>query len=282
MQTIQMDKQNRPSWVSASLQTFRREFSFLRALWKANLMAAMEYRAAFLAQVLGMVLNDALYFLFWVIFFNRFQAVRGWTLKDMVLVYAILTVGFGMAIYFFGNITSLADVIASGRLDYYLSLPRPVLLHILASGSIGAGLGDLSYGLLTFALAGYTSPAAIGRFMVGALLSMVLFLAVMVIVQSGAFWMGQANLLAQQTLNAILTFATYPISLFDGAARFILLTILPAAFMGAVPAEFVRKFSWSTLAQMLIITSLFTLAAVLLFYRGLRRYESGSAIQTQV
>jgi ABC-type uncharacterized transport system permease subunit len=39
----------------------RRELSFLLALWKANLIAAMEYRAAFLTQVVGMILNDGFY-----------------------------------------------------------------------------------------------------------------------------------------------------------------------------------------------------------------------------
>ena len=32
----------------------RRELTFLLAVWKANLLAAMEYRAAFLTQVVGL------------------------------------------------------------------------------------------------------------------------------------------------------------------------------------------------------------------------------------
>lgn len=40
------------------------KLSFLIALWKANLLSAMEYRVAFLSQVIGMILNDAVYFLF--------------------------------------------------------------------------------------------------------------------------------------------------------------------------------------------------------------------------
>ena len=42
----------------------RGELSFLIALWKANLLAAMEYRIPFISQVLGMMLNNAIYFLF--------------------------------------------------------------------------------------------------------------------------------------------------------------------------------------------------------------------------
>jgi ABC-2 type transport system permease protein len=74
----------------------------------------------------------------------------------------------------------------------------------------------------------------------------------------------------------------YPITMFDGAAKFLLFTILPAAFIGAVPSGFVRAFSWSVLGQMLLVTTIFLTLAIVIFHRGLARYESGSAIQTQV
>jgi ABC-type uncharacterized transport system permease subunit len=49
-----------------------------------------------------------------------------------------------------------------------------------------------------------------------------------------------------------------------------------------VPAEFVRGFTWSTFAQLLAAALIFLVLATLTFQRGLRRYESGSAIQIQV
>lgn len=49
----------------------------------ANLLVTMEYLAAFITQVVSMMLNNAVYFLFWVIFFTRFKEVRGWGLEKM-------------------------------------------------------------------------------------------------------------------------------------------------------------------------------------------------------
>ncbi|HHH41222.1 MAG TPA: hypothetical protein ENK56_04375 [Chloroflexi bacterium] len=262
--------------------TMRRELTFLLALWKANLLSAMEYRAAFISQVIGMMLNNAVYFAFWVIFFDRFQEVRGWGLDEMLLLFAVVAVSFGLGVYLFGNVMRIAEASANGRLDYYLSLPRPVLLHLLASRSIASGFGDFLYGLICFAVAGRWTPDAVARFVVGSLLSMIVFLSFLILVQSLAFWMGSATLVSAQAANALLTFSLYPITLFDGTAKFLLFTILPAAFIGAVPAEFVRTFSWSTLAHLLLAASLLLTLAVALFQRGLRRYESGSAIQVQV
>jgi ABC-2 type transport system permease protein len=83
-------------------------------------------------------------------------------------------------------------------------------------------------------------------------------------------------------LNAMLTFGIYPITLFDSYAKLILFTIIPAALMGAIPAEFIRAFSWGTLGQLLLGAVGFLALAIFTFHTGLRRYESGSAIQIEV
>ncbi len=260
----------------------RRELRFLTVLWKANLQAAMEYRAAFVAQVVGMMLNNAVYFAIWVVFFDRFGQVRGWQLGDMVLLFAVTATGFGLAAVGFGNVLAMADVIAGGGLDYYLTLPRPVLVHVLASRSRYGGLGDVCYGVLTFALLADAGPSAFARFALGSVLSMVVFVAFMVLVQSLAFWMGSASQLSAQSVNALLTFALYPISLFDGTAKFLLFTILPAAFVGSVPAALVRDFTWPAFAQLAGAAFALLALALVVFHRGLRRYESGSAVRVQV
>jgi ABC-2 type transport system permease protein len=259
-----------------------KELRFLFALWKTNLLAAMEYRISFISQVVGMMLNDGIYCLFWVIFFDRFKEIRGWGLSDMFVLFGVVAAGFGLGAYLFGNTFGLADLIAKGSLDYFLSFPRPVLLHTLASRCVTNGIGDLIYGILSFLLARQFTPGAIGRFILGTLLAMIVFLSFMVAVQSLTFWMGNAQMLSQQALNAMVTFSLYPINLFEGGARFLLFTIIPAAFLGAVPAEFVRSFTWKTFAQLLAAAGLLFGLAVLLFHRGLRRYESGSAIQIQI
>ena len=259
-----------------------RELRFLRALWRANLLSLMEYRASFLMAVFGMMLNNAAYFVFWFIFFDRFKDVQGWQLDDMFVLFGSVASAFGLGVLLFGNVQFLADIIAEGKLDYYLALPRPVLLHSLASRSSASGLGDFLYGILSFALAGQFSAPAVARFALSTLLAVVVFVSFHVIVNSLAFWMGNASMLARQASNALVTFSLYPLTLFDGTAKLILFTIIPAAFVGAVPAEFVRAFSLEQLGVLLAAALVLLTLAVFIFYRGLRRYESGSAIQVRM
>ena len=255
------------------------ELKFLLAVWKANLQSAMEYRASFLSQMIGMMVNNAIYFLIWVIFFDRFKEVRGWGLTDMYVTFGITASAFGLVSILFGNAFFLGDIITRGRLDYYLSLPRPVLLHALASRSISSGVGDFTYGFVSFAMSGVFSADGLLRFVLAILLSAIVFGSFMVIVQSLAFWIGNAANLTNMAVNAMITFAIYPITLFDSTAKIILVTLIPAALMGAVPASFTRVFTWQVLAQLLVgaVAVLFLGGGVLRI--GGERGESGGGHQ---
>lgn len=259
-----------------------KEIKFLLAIWKANLQSNMEYRVSFLSQVIGMMLNNGMYFLIWVVFFDRFNNVRGWGISDMYITFGITASAYGLVSLLFGNAFNLGDIINRGRLDYYLSLPRPVLLHAITSRSIASGMGDFTYGLLSFAVSGVFTWDGLARFVLAVIFSALVFVSFLLIVQSLAFWIGSTSYLSGITLNAMITFAIYPITLFDTGARLILFTLIPAALMGAVPASFVRAFGWDTLGQLALGGIVFLTLAVFIFYSGLRRYESGSAVQVEI
>src|SRR6266498_4343946 len=256
-----------------------KELRFLLAVWKANLLSAMEYRAAFLSQVIGMMLNNFIYFAIWIIFFDRFKDVRGWGVNDMYLTFGVLTSSFGLVSMLFGNAFNLSDIISKGRLDYYLSMPRPVLLHAVASRMIASGMGDFTYGFVSYALSGYFTWDGLLRFILATLLAATVFAAFLILIQSLAFWLGIMSNLSALALNAMLTFGIYPITLFDNYAKLILFTLIPAAFIGAIPAEFIRAFTWKTLAELLVGAMIFLFIAVTVFRLVLKSHGPPSSTQ---
>ncbi|NJC97216.1 MAG: hypothetical protein FIB03_12935 [Anaerolineae bacterium] len=259
-----------------------KELKFLLAIWKTNLLSVMEYRVSFLTQAIGMMANDFMYFVIWIIFFDRFKDVRGWGIQDMYITYGVLASSFGLVSLLFGNAFNLSDIIARGRLDYYLSLPRPVLLHTVSSRMIASGMGDFTYGFVSYAISGQFTWDGLLRFVLATLLAAAVFAAFLILMQSLAFWFGMMSNFSALALNAILTFGIYPITLFDNYAKLILFTIIPAALVVAVPAEFITRFTWQTLAELLLGATIFLGLAVTVFRLGLKRYESGSAIQVEV
>jgi len=200
----------------------------------------------------------------------------------MYVTLGVLASAFDIVSLLFGNAFTLSDIISKGRLDYYLSLPRPVLLHTISSRTIASGLGDFIYGFISYGLSGYFSWDGLARYVLATLLAATVFGAFLILTQSLAFWFGTMSNLSGLMLNAMLTFGIYPITLFDSYAKLILFTIIPAALMGAVPAEFIRAFSWQVLGELLLGAIGFLALAIFVFHKGLRRYESGSAIQIEI
>src|SRR5687767_3356866 len=112
----------------------------------ANLLAALEYRAAFFSQVVGMIINDAMWVTFWWIYFTRFDVLSGgWRVQAVLALWAIVAVAFGLCAGIFGNCIALAEIISKGKLDYYLALPKNVLLHVLVSRMDTTAWGDLVF-----------------------------------------------------------------------------------------------------------------------------------------
>ncbi|UCC62721.1 MAG: ABC-2 family transporter protein, partial [Anaerolineae bacterium] len=99
-----------------------------------------------------------------------------------------------------------------------------------------------------------------------------------VLVGSLAFWVGNADNLASQAINAMLTFSLYPVEIFPGAVQWLLYTLIPAALVGSLPAGLLSDFSWYRLGILIAFTAGIVLAARAVFRLGLRRYESGNLI----
>lgn len=265
------------------MNQLKAELSFLRALAGVNLASAMEYRVSFVSQIVGMLINNGIYFVFWVIFFNQFGTVRGYNVDEIFLLFAIVTMAYGLAFMFAGNTRQfMAYLIAQGRLDYYLVFPRNLLLHVIFSRMTVSTIGDLVFGVIAYSFTGRFQVVEMVLFVVTAVLAAILFVGYSVITGSLAFYMGNAQYASQQMTNAILTFSLYPNGLFSGAARIMLYTVIPAAFVGAVPVDIIRFQDGRLLLLLLAATIIIWLIALFMFYYGLRRYESGSAINVNV
>ena len=243
-----------------------------------NLSAAMEYRGAFMAQAIGMFANDAVFAIFWILYFNQFPSVGGWQASDVALVYAVAAASIGLSTAVFGNSTRLATLVVQGQLDYYLGLPRNTLLHALVSRSSLAGWGDVCFGLLAYALFGRLDPKSIALYVALVVLSLVVFLSFMVIAGSLAFWMGSAEAAAFQAQQAVITFSLYPGAMFQGWMRVLLFTAIPAGFISHVPVELLRSFDPTLFAGLLLAAGFSAVLAVSVFHIGLRRYESGNLV----
>jgi len=253
-----------------------RQAAFTAAYLKANLATALEYRVSLITQVLGMLLNNGLWVFFWALCFARFPVLRGWTLDDVMVLWAVVTTAYGLAVGLMGNVLRLPQLIVQGQLDYFLALPKNVLLHVLVSQMRPVHFGDLLFGPVLLLAVVRPARAQVGVYAVVTMLAALVLLGFLILVGSAAFFAGNADALLAQVVNALVHFSTYPARIFDGGVRVMLYTILPAGFVSTVPVELVREFDWLRLLWLAGAAAAFMGLGIWTFHRGLRRYESGN------
>lgn len=251
-------------------------FGFIGGYWKANWAAAMEYRASFLMQFFGMFLNDGIWVLFWSLYFTRFPVVNGWTLQDLLIVWSVVTAAFGLAFGLFFNAIRVPELVVQGQLDYYLALPKPVLLHLLVSQFRFLNLGDALFGPMLALFFAKLSLAQLLLYLLVVLCATGVFLGFAVLVGSLVFFLGQAEGLAGNLITVLVHFATYPTGIFSQGVRVLLFTLIPAGLVASLPVQILRDFSWGNLGLLALGSATFVLLGALLFKVGLRRYESGN------
>jgi len=256
------------------MKTARLVLSYLRH----NLMSAMAYRGAFLLQVFGMVLNNTMLLFFWWVLFDRLPNLQGWDLTGVMTIYGVVAFGFGAANVICGNSFSVARIITRGDLDYYLALPADPLVHLLISRMSLSAWGDLLFGVVVFLVAAPGQWMNLPLFLLLGLTAGLVIVGFSVLVGSLAFWIGNADNLAMQAINALITFSLYPAEIFPGVVRILLYTLIPAGFVGSMPARLLSEFDWERMATLAAFAAGITLVAGATFRWGLHRYESGNLV----
>jgi len=243
---------------------------------RINLKTLLEYRVSFFIQIVSMFFNDFIWIIFWFFFFENFNNVNGYVFADMAIMYGLLATAYGLAGVFSDNRNKLADMIAKGKLDYYLTLPKNVLFHIMTSGFSSFALGDLLFGSVILVLFAGNYPILL--MLLFLLTGIIILIAMGIIVSSLAFFFGNSERLSYTLRLSTVSFAQYPIGIFGGFAKIILLTVFPVGFIAAMPLETLKNFSFGMVFLIVGVAFLVLLISVVIFYIGLRRYESGNLL----
>jgi viologen exporter family transport system permease protein len=139
-----------------------------------------------------------------------------------------------------------------------------------------SGFGDVLSGVVFLAWSHSVSWRAAPLALLAIVTSALVFVACGILFQSLAFWMGNIDTVARQLWEPLVTFAVYPEPLFGGTLRLILFTVLPAGFVGYVPARLAERPSGALALLMISAAAAYLALAAVVFERGLKRYTSGS------
>ena len=157
--------------------------------------------------------------------------------------------------------------------------PRALLPHILLGRMSATAWGDAIFGYVIYLI--FIKPDLQHFSLFVALTVSVAFLFVGFSIFTGSltFFLGNSESLAEQWRYAMITFSTYPATLFEGGVKIILYTLIPAVFVSYYPIIALREMSLFNAAIAVAGSAAVVAAGVFVFYFGLRRYESGNLME---
>jgi ABC-2 type transport system permease protein len=194
----------------------------------------------------------------------------------MACLYGIVNGGHGLFSLFFGGSRYIARMVFEGDLDMMLVKPKNLLMQIMGAKSVSSGWGDVASCLFFLGISGYATLQNIPILILLIAASSIVINSFSIVTGSLAFWLGDSHALSKQLFEFLLTFSNYPKSIYVGALKVVLLTVVPSAFIGFIPVETVKNHSLSGMCFVLTFASVYSYCAAKFFYYGLKRYSSGN------
>ncbi|WP_432009136.1 ABC transporter permease [Streptomyces bacillaris] len=259
-----------------------RAYGLIVAMWVRSTMA---YRASFVMTTLGNLAATAFDFVTIVLMFTHVDALGGYTLPEIALLYGVSATAFGLADLLLGSMERLGRRVRDGTLDTLLVRPVPVLAQVAADrfalrriGRITQGLAVLAYALLTLDIAWTPLKVAVLPLMV--ITGAVVFGAVFVAGAAFQFVAQDASQVQSAFTYGGATLLQYPPTIFAKDLVRGVTFVVPLAFVSWLPALYVlgRDYPldlprWVAFLTPVVAAGCLGLAG-LVWRAGLRSYRS--------
>ncbi|MFJ5263577.1 ABC transporter permease [Streptomyces sp. NPDC088387] len=259
-----------------------RAYRMITAMWIRSTMA---YRASFVMTTFGNFAATALDFVAILLMFSRVDALGGYELPEIALLYGLASVSFGLADLAIGSMERLGRRVRDGTLDALLVRPAPVLAQVAADRFGLRRLGRVVQGSLILGYALATAdidwtPVKLVLMPVMIVSGALIFCAVFVVGAAFQFVAQDASEVQNAFTYGGTTLLQYPPTVFGRELVRGVTFVLPLAFVNWVPATYVlgRPYpldlpGWVAFTSPLVAAVCCALAG-LAWRAGLRTYRS--------
>jgi ABC-2 type transport system permease protein len=256
-----------------------------RLLVGARIRAQLQYRLSLTLELAATTLLVFLDFVAILILFEQVDALAGWTVAEVALLYGIACVAFALTDLVIGHLDFLSSMIRDGTFDQVLTRPLPSLLQVVASDFSLRRLGKAIQGLavLVVALAYLDLDWTVGRVLmlpVAIVAGAVIYGAVWVALVTIAFWIVDAIEVVNSFTYGGNFLSEYPLNVFAGWLRSLVVFVLPVAFVAYFPALYLLDkpdgLGFPDALRFLspVVAALATLVAAVIWRAAVRRYRS--------
>ena len=221
-----------------TLGEYIRLYFMIEALY---IKGRMQYRVDFIISSIGMFVSSlATLGIFWVIFDNV-PDIAGWTLMEMVFIYAFYMIAISPMQILFDHAWQLRFHVQQGSFIKYYFRPLNMMFYYMSEMFDIKGLTQLAAGiiLLVYASIQLNINWSLARF---ALLLITVFsaalvqISIIVAASCATFWVMDSYPVLGLAWK-LREFSPYPMTIFDGAFRFTFTYLIPIGFVAFYPSQ---------------------------------------------
>ena len=256
-------------------------FKFVSLLVKSQ----VQYKASFIMTVVTQFIQPFALFAGIYLLFERFGNIKGWTLYEVFMCYAVIAVSFSVAECFARGFDRFPDMIRTASFDRVLLRPRGTVLQVLGSGFDIKRVGYFIQGVAVFVIAVLSADVSWDAARIVMLVNMVLggcviFTGVYMLKAAAAFWTVEALEVANIFTHGMKEHASYPLNIYPKWITVILTFIVPFGTINYLPLEYLfGKISGNGwfYACVPLMGSLFIVPVILVWKVGVSKYSSAGS-----
>ena len=265
------------------LKAFKEFISMLKYLWLCiayNIKSNISNKKSFIIQTVAMFINNFVFLIFWeILFSNKGGSINGVIMADILYLWSIPTIGYGIVFFCFGGVDTLVKDIVEGNLDIYLTKPKNSLISQLTSKSVLSAMGDLIFGLVIGLVAVQGNLLKYICILLLGIISGIILLSIVAIVRLFAFWLGDiTNACQKYTHSLLITLTIYPEQMFPGFMKIIMYTLIPAMYVAHIPIRLMNSINPFAIILLILATIIFPFIMAFVYNKGLKKYESGNGV----
>ena len=271
--------------VIGTVAAWRSDLVVLRYLLGARLRGQLQYPASFITQIIANAAVNLAEFATILVFFLHVDAIAGWTIGQIAVLYGIATISFGIGHLLASGLAGFSQQLVKGEFDQILTRPVSAFIQVLGADVQLRRLGHLVQGGVALVI-GLSlvdipwSPARVVALPVIVLGIVVLYMALFALEATISFWTTQGIEAVNIATYGGNTVAAYPIDIFAMWLKGFFLLIVPLAFVVHIPMAWLlgRPTPLGLPAWIGLLTApillVFCLAVGWLWSVGVRRYRS--------
>ncbi|MEM9135032.1 MAG: ABC-2 family transporter protein [Actinomycetota bacterium] len=213
-----------------------------RRLVAARISGQWQYRTSFVLFLVGQAAVTGFDLIALLFTMRLVPDLGGWTTSEVVLLYALATVPFGVTDTLVSPIERLSHYVQTGEFDRLLLRPASAMLQLAAlefelrrAGKALPALGALVWVVAMVDVV--WTPARIGALVAALLFGSVIYTALWILASSISFWATAAREATNALTYGGQTASQYPHHLYRPWLRLFLGWAFPLAFVAYVPTQ---------------------------------------------